>query len=185
MNQIAEPAWRDNQPFFKNQAPIKVRHWLVDQGSLTQRLINACHGNFYVQIFDEYWAKPFYSEQTTLGINTGELAFIREVHLFCDSQAVVFARTVIPQSTLKGELQKLTRLGERPLGAVLFSNQKIHRGQMQVARIDSQHAVYDAALYDTDIADIPIWGRRSVFNLVDKPLLVSEIFLPSIENLGS
>jgi len=27
-----------------------------------------------------------------------------------------------------------------------------------------------------------IWGRRSVFNLHDKPLLVSEIFLPGTPN---
>jgi chorismate-pyruvate lyase len=28
-----------------------------------------------------------------------------------------------------------------------------------------------------------IWGRRSVFYLAHKPLLVNEIFLPGIENL--
>ena len=29
-----------------------------------------------------------------------------------------------------------------------------------------------------------IWGRRSVFTLHDKPLLVSELFLPVIEDKG-
>lgn len=182
MTLITEPAWRSNSPFFKNQAPINVRHWLADQGSLTQSLLYASHGNFHVEIFDQYWARPFFSEQKILQLKNSELVFIREVHLYCYNQAVVFARTVIPQNTLKGELQKLTQLGNRPLGAVLFANHKIQRGEMQTARITPNHALYNIALYHSEIEDIFIWGRRSVFYLTDKPLLVSEIFLPGIEH---
>ena len=179
----SEPVWRLAKPFFTHQVPKNLKSWLLDRGSLTQRLQSQCDA-FRVQVFDQYWAKPTFSEQKLLNLPHAELCFIREVHLFCDDEPAVFARTVIPQDTLRGELQKLTQLGTQPLGAVLFANHQIQRGVLQSCCVKSHHEIYQQALCHSHFFDKQIWGRRSPFYLDNKPLLVSEFFLPVIEKFS-
>jgi chorismate--pyruvate lyase len=48
----------------------------------------------------------------------------------------------------------------------------LRRGAIAVSRISRHHAYVP-----TRFQQEPLWGRRSVFYLEDKPLLVSEVFL--------
>jgi len=183
MHYTPEQVWHPAQPFFTHKIPNALRSWLSDRGSLTQRLISRCE-NFQVTVFDEYWAKPNRSELELLQLSNNKLCFIREVHLFCGEEPAVFARTVIPQNTLRGELQKLTQLGAQPLGAVLFANNNIRRGIIQTSCTNKQHEIYHQALCYSHFYDKQVWGRRSPFYLGNKPLLVSEYFLPVIEKFS-
>jgi len=176
----SEPVWHNAKPFFTYQAPQNVKSWIVERGSLTQRLLKSCD-DFRVEVFDEFWGKPDLSEQIQLQQSNNKLCFIREVHLFCGDEPAVFARTVIPQNTLKGELQKLTKLGTQSLGSVLFDNNHIQRGEIQSCRVNKSHHIYHQALCYSHFFDRQVWGRRSPFYLKNKPLLVSEYFLPVIE----
>jgi chorismate--pyruvate lyase len=106
------------------------------------------------------------------------MAVIRQVLLMCGRQPWVFARTVIPVSSLRGKLQQLAALGTRPLGEVLFADPGMRRGMVELAEILPGQAVFAAATAHTRHQPVSIWGRRSVFWLSDKPLLVSEVFLP-------
>lgn len=178
-----EPVWHAAKPFFTHQVPKNLKSLVIDRGSLTQRLQSQCE-TFRVQVFDQYWAKPAYSEQKLLSLSQAQFSFIREVHLLCDDEPAVFARTVIPQTTLRGELQKLTQLGTQPLGAVLFANNHVQRGVMQSCCVKSHHEIYQQALCYSHFFDKQIWGRRSPFYLGNKPLLVSEFFLPVIEKFS-
>lgn len=103
-----------------------------------------------------------------------ETALIREVHLMCDDHPVVYARTVIPVSTLVGPQKRLAHLGDKPLGAVLFSDKSMRRSEVQVACLKPAQVKLATANSED------IWGRRSVFRLNDRPLLVSEYFLPDL-----
>jgi len=179
-----EPRWNEGRSFFKNSAPKKVQDWLTDRGSLTQRLICACNkknqGNFRVVVLKQAWQKPQASEAKLLGMKQNELGFIRQVHLYCGNIPWVYAKTVIPRSTLHGELQKLTKLGTQPLGEILFANKHILRGAIQIAEITHKRALFDVATEKSLNKDNSIWGRRSVFSIAEKPLLVSEIFLSDL-----
>lgn len=106
-------------------------------------------------------------------------ALIRQVQLLCGNRPWVYARTVIPATSMCGRLQRLARLGNRPLGAMLFADPGMRRGRVELARITPGQTLFAAALGHTG-RDTPaaIWGRRSVFRIADKPLLVSEVFLP-------
>jgi chorismate--pyruvate lyase len=44
--------------------------------------------------------------------------------------------------------------------------------------------VYERAMLSLDYSGEILWGRRSVFRLDDKPLIVAEIFLPAIRQLA-
>ena len=109
-----------------------------------------------------------------------ERALIREVQLLCGETPWVFARTVIPVRTLTGAQRRLAWLGSRPLGAYLFADPAMQRGPVELVCIRPGAEMYQAAV--KSLADHPgsLWGRRSLFRLAGKPLLVCEMFLPAI-----
>jgi len=157
---------------------------LLDPSSLTARLMQACPGEFRVRVCGEGWQRPCLDEVRALGMPPGMVGWVREVQLLCDGKPWVFARTVIPVSTLTGAQRRLTRLGNRPLGACLFADPGMTRDEMQLARILPGQEIHARAVQGANDRIGEIWGRRSVFRLAGKPLLVAECFLPAIRNAG-
>lgn len=173
-----EPAWRPMVSKSDRAIPDQWRDWLSDTGSLTQRLLDASDGKLSVQIIRQSLDTPGLSERLALGLAPRRLALIREVILLGDGVPWVYARSVLPLTTLTGPLRKLRRLDNRPLGALLFQSPGMTREPVEVACHTSANAKLPAALGHVDT---PLWGRRSVFRLNRKPLLVSEIFLPDFK----
>jgi len=153
--------------------PRQLQPWLVDTGSLTARLLAKSNGNFYVRVVRQVIARPSLSEQQALNMKQHQLALIREVVLYGNNEPWVFARSVLPLSSLTGSLRHLRKQGTKPLGAFLFSQPHLHRGPMHIAAITAR----DAYVPKNFIGQQPLWGRRSVFSIAHKPLLVSEVFL--------
>jgi chorismate lyase len=169
--------WLEGKQLPRHQPGPALRDWLLNTGSLTQRLQRTCVGRFQVRVEFQGWGRPRLDECLALGLRLPRRALIREVHLLCDGRPWVFARTIIPISTLRGPEQRLAHLGERPLGAVLFADPHMTRGQVEVACVRPGHPLYSAAVQGFKQRPAEIWGRRSVFRLGGKPLLVSEFFL--------
>ena len=155
----------------------KTRSWLFDSGSLTERLIKHCDGQFTVKLLSVRRATPTPDEIKALGLQPRSQALIRQVLLCCDDKALVYARTIIPVSSLRGELRGLAMLGTRPLGAVLFSDHTMKRKPVEMTSLSPKHKCYEWTQYK---GVEKIWGRRSVFILRSKELLVSEFFLPDL-----
>jgi chorismate--pyruvate lyase len=145
------------------------RPWLCERGSLTQKLRLACHNQLEVGLLRLTWAQPTRSEAKLLGIPQRQLALIREVHLLGAGVPWVFARSVIPARTLRGPDRRLLLLGNRSLGSLLFKDPAIRRGPLEVCRLQHQQNA--------------CWARRSVFQLSHGPLLVCEVFLPSMAEI--
>ena len=156
----------------------EVLSWLLDQGSLTRRLISHCRGQFSVQVLNESWQKADINEAKLLGIPDRQRVRNREVLLRCDNQVMVYARSIIPLKTLKGKHSRLRYLGDRPLGAYLFANPGLKRMHQHLAKISRSDALFNIVLSASDKQCDHIWGRRSMFVIDQKPLLVSEFFLP-------
>ncbi len=175
-----EPNWTALRSVRRSTIPDGIGGWLQDSGSLTARLKATCPGRFRVRLLRQEWERPLYSESRTLRMRLGEVAFVREVELLCDDTPWVFARTVIPARSLRGPARHLTLLGTRPLGEVLFADPHMRRGPMEVARLLPRHPLYAAATAERMKTPDEIWGRRTLFHLAGAPLLVNEIFLPSI-----
>ncbi len=178
-----EPAWHPASGWHLHRAPAPLRPWLVDSQSLTQRLVAASGGDFQVRLLSQGWRRPLANECLALGLAAGEFAFVRQVYLLGRGQVWVYARSVIPRATAQGPLKALTRLGNRPLGAVLFANPKIRRGRLHIARIAPGQAMYNEASQHGRLSREPLWGRRSLFWLRQHPLLVSEVFLPAMSTI--
>ena len=153
-------------------------HWLLDPASLTLRLQQLCGGRFHVRVISQGWGTPRQDEAQELGMAGRERAIIRQVQLMCADHPWIYARTVIPSTSLRGKLQRLAHLGSRPLGAMLFADPGMQRGVVELARILPGQELFADATQAVDNTSAPIWGRRSVFRITGRPLLVSEIFLP-------
>jgi chorismate--pyruvate lyase len=175
-----EPRWQTPARFRHTGASADMLDWLLDATSLTQRLIAACEGKFAVHLCDQDWRPPMLNEARRLKVRPGRRAFVRQVYLLCDGCPWVFARTVIPVSTLTGPRRHLSKLGNKPLGAVLFADPSMRRSPVEIARLDASQPLFKQATALLNEKPEHIWGRRSVFRLHGHPLLVSEIFLPGV-----
>ena len=175
-----EPGWVDFNHRRFRAVPDAAYKWLKDESSLTQRVIAFCQGQFRVRLLQQQWCNPLVSEARFLSVKNTELSMIREVELLCNATPLVFARTIIPGSSFTGKARQLSCLGEKPLGAVLFSDPTTVRNKIQVARLLPRHALYNSAVAHIESKPDELWGRRTLFEFAGKPLLVNEIFLPEI-----
>ena len=88
------------------------------------------------------------------------------------------ARTIIPGQTIKVAHRNLAHLGNRPLGEVIFSYPDLERVSMEIARVKPQLWT-DAAMEKAAIRQA-VWGRRTIYSIQQRPMLVSEFFLNEI-----
>ena len=102
-------------------------------------------------------------------------ALVRQVFLCRGDKPLVYATTVIPATTIQGAQRRYANMGNRPLGAMLFADRTMRREVVEVSILPLEHAANQYANFKQ-----PIWGRRSVFRVANKPLLVSEYFLPEL-----
>ena len=160
------------------------REWLLDNLSLTQRIkshcLNSQLGCFSVRVLHQGMKIPSTDEINRLKLKNRRYALIREVLLFCGNSPLIYARTVIPIKTLTGKQRQLAHLGNKPLGAFLFAQSYLQRDVMEVATLSSGHQLFESAVANLQHPPANIWGRRSVFRLRNKPLLVAEVFLPGL-----
>jgi len=176
------PIWRDFHTRFSSALPIANREWLLDSTSLTQRLIKTSQQNFSVQVLRQQWGNATLSEYDLLGSSPRLRCLIREVLLLGHKQPWVYARSVIPVSSLTGELRHLRHLDNRPLGQLLFNTPGMQRSPFQIARIPTTSLpLYATSQIDVNKENPILWGRRSRFVIYNKPLLVGEVFLPAFK----
>jgi len=157
--------------------PEKLKPWLLDPNSLTARLKTHCQ-HFRVELLGQK-IESCQTHEAIGAIPVGEKVLVREVLLYCDDKPQVFARSLLPLSSLTGTEQALANLGSQSLGQVLFNNPSLKRKIIEVATFDLNSSV-GKLVRDLQIdMTHPLWGRRSLFVLENKPLLVAEVFLPN------
>jgi chorismate--pyruvate lyase len=156
--------------------PEHLQSWLLDPDSLTARLKKHCH-QFKVELLGQKIENCQAHEAVTT-IPVGEKVLVREVLLYCDDKPQVFARSLLPMSSLTGTEQALANLGTQSLGQVLFNNPSLTRKIIEVATFDVHSSVGKLARDLQLNFTHDLWGRRSIFVLENKPLMVAEVFLP-------
>jgi len=153
-----------------------LQSWLLDPSSLTARLKTHCH-QFRVELLGQK-VEPCQAHEAVVTIPVGEQVLVREVLLYCDDKPQVFARSLLPIASLTGAEQALADLGTQSLGQVLFNNSSLERKTIEIAEFDSTSSVGKLARDLQLEITHTLWGRRSIFMLESKPLMVAEVFLP-------
>lgn len=185
------PSWRRFQ-----FTPLHLRPWLYDTGSLTKRLQNLSHTPIEVSVLRQTVGQARADEARLLGCAERTATVIREVILWGNGEPWVFARSLLPLSSLQGPLKRLRKLDNTPLGHLLFTYPSVKRDPIEVAcvrppRPASSASFQSLSSQSKSIRYVParwqgeqvLWGRRSRFMIHQKPLLVSEVFLPHFEQL--
>ena len=179
MNFKNRSAWRES--ILRRADNLTVYDWLRDRGSLTARLQS--RGQFALRLLRQGLAKPTRDEAIALDINADQYAWIREVALYCNGEPLVFAHTVLPYRPRGPLTGWLSRLGNRSLGAQVFTHARFVRGTINCKRLDRRHALYRPAITALHLAATPpqsIGARRSRFSFDAQSILVTEIFSPAI-----
>jgi|TARA_B100001079_G_C16254571_1_gene444953 chorismate--pyruvate lyase len=163
---------------------IKIKNkrfsrFLFENGSLSRLIRDQFRGRFHIDLISESWCIAMKSEKKLLSLRDNETTFIRESYLSCNNKKLVYARTVIPRQTLKKQNQNLTRLGQKPLGEILFNNNKIYRENIKYAKIPLSDELHSKAREYCNISS-ELYGRQSMFYIKNKPIIVIEVFLPDI-----
>jgi len=154
------------------------RHWLLDRGSLTRRIMARCAA-FSVRgvRVEAGWAASGGSPSRP------QHALLREVFLYCGDVPLVYAHSVLPFASLRGRWRGLRRLGGRPLGDVLFSDPQVKRAPLQYKKLTQRHWLYRRACRSLERPPSSLWARRSTFTLNGRAIQVTEVFLPAILEL--
>ena len=176
-NVKSKQRWYQRHQLFNQSIPPALTPWLFDASSLTARMINLCGKGFSVRVLSQSWQKIDAEESLAMALPHVHSALVRQVLLCCDGKPLIYARTVIPATTVQGAQRRYANMGSRPLGAMLFADRTMRREAVQVAKLPLSHVAYKYVKGGKGV-----WGRRSVFRVSGKPILVSEYFLPELFN---
>jgi len=177
---INQPVTGSRARWLKN--PLQshpYRNWLIEADSLTARLQKR-FADFKVQAVRVHAQKPSHEEARLLNVVAREHAQIREVLLFGHGKPVVFAHSVLPRKSLRGAWRSLGRLGNKPLGAVLFANPNVRRTTLAYKKLSFNHRLYQAAIKHLSEKPNYLWARHSIFSLNCARIMVVEIYLPAL-----
>jgi len=166
----------------KKEIPSEWYHWLVDIGSLTAKLREHCQ-DFAVHLLAQQQRKAEFMEQQLLGLSQGDQIIEREVQLYCHGQPVIYANSLIPVTVLVDRFKDLDSLGEQPLGEKIFSDPQLERSPIEWTLLTTDSHLYADATQGLEVKPKQIYGRRSLFSGAEKPILISEFYLPAIVDL--
>lgn len=157
--------------------------WLHDHGSLTRRIQQRCD-SFNVRSVYAGLGMANRDEIALLNISRPQQVYARNVFLYADGRPVVFAHSVVAVRHLQRAWHALQHLGNRPLGALLFSHPLVQRAPLRYKSLKPGHPLYRQAASVMEEKPPRLWARRSVFTLHGASLLVTEVFLPQILELA-
>lgn len=170
--------WWQVTPELKNTYPHAPWTWLLESGSLTQRLQKYCDQPFELRLLGEAQVHLGETEAVLLDSTPGAAAVAREVRLVSGGRPSIHAFSLLPLTTLEAGGAYLANLGGRPLGDALFSDTQLERGPIKVIMLEPGIPFYERVMSGTKGHGNVVWGRHSVFRTHGSPLLVCEFFLP-------
>lgn len=144
----------------KENLTKQQRYWLNDAKNLVTSL-----SKFYGEITLDKISQQFTNinslEQSLLATQT---ALVRQITLSSINQTLVFARTIIPDSTYKHFTQELDNLGTKPIGDnLLFDKAKFARDEFIIRELTVKDFYNET---NRDITD-KIFSRSSIFEYKD------------------
>lgn len=145
---------------------------LFDQGSLTSLLKARCK-HFRVKLLSERWLAAS-SGHNKVFDNQNHRVLCREVLLYCDDVATVYAQSWITEAAYRDEVGEL---GETPLGEVLFSDESWGRSELEVCNFNGKNTPISCFTLENAQASQSFYARRRIFTKGQSQIMVCEVFL--------
>lgn len=157
----------------------RLGEWLAEDGLLNVRLKFIAGGETRLRVVRQELSTLSAEQRARLGVD-GENCFARDVELCIGRVAWVYAQTLVPDTTL-AMLPWLAELGDTPLGEMLTALGEVTRSSFEYAELPAAHPLCAQAQRAMDPqARSTLHARRAVYALRGLPLLVQELFLPSL-----
>lgn len=179
--------WRPHCP---SSWPAWAREWAGTRGSLTRRLVGLNEGFRVEPVVQNRRLAVHPGNLPRQGGRSGVMRQ-RLVRLHVGQRPVVLAQTLIQTRGPVNDWRFWRGLGSRSLGSMLFSDPRVHRGNLYFARLAS-HEGWVLELLPTPVrqalASRPRqaswYARCARFSRQPHrtPLWVMEVFLPPLEN---
>ncbi len=159
--------------------PNLIKEWMTKPYILSQALKRICN-TLSVKVIEQCFEKAFIDEYKVIGMQSAEVPFVRQVLLQNeDNIALTYGRVIIPPKTYELHFSQFEKLGTNLLGeTLLYNNPDVTRGSFEYAYV--KHSDVLAAKVFADLTPEDLWGRRSVFSIKSSPILVTELFLPTL-----
>ena len=158
-----------------------LRPWLIGKGLLTLRLKVLCGERFSLTLVEQFTGLIGPDLQRVIA-TTDKAGLFRDVEMRCDDRVWVYAQTLVPDSTLTRH-PWLAELGDAALGETLSALSGFERSSYEYAWLPASDTLCGRALGCAEVKPAGLWARRSRLMLRGAPLLVQELFLPSMGRL--
>ena len=178
-------------------APRGILPWLTDHDSLTAAVRARCC-ELRVRVLRQGLGRVLRDEAPLVGVRPGARVWVREVVLVADGVPWVWARSVARPGDLRTAWRDLAGLGNRSLGAALFADPRVGRGNLLARALDWRDprgraagryllgagaTAAHASAGASGRRGAPLsalWGRRSLFCRGQGRILVTEVFAPAV-----
>jgi chorismate-pyruvate lyase len=160
----------------RDRVPAALEPWLAEPGLLTARVRAACGATTRLRLLRLAPAPMDPHVAYRLGVDD-VTCLLREIEFTCGARRWIFAQTVLPQSTVRRH-PWLRELGDRGLGESLSAVEDVRREPLEYLQLHAGHPLAQAA--GAEQSGEALWARRAVYRLGDHPILVQEVFLPTL-----
>ena len=145
----------------ESKVNTSILSWLSESGPITNRI--KLSQEFELELLNDEIDEI--SKEEELFLNSVSKTFrVRRVILLGNKTPVVYAKSVIPTSTIENGLSSLGKIGNAPLGDILFTPGVFTKLDMVCASfLSKEKNVY--------------WGRKIKYSVNSEPISVMEIFL--------
>tara|TARA_X000001036_G_C20635538_1_gene788912 strand:- start:781 stop:1269 length:489 start_codon:yes stop_codon:yes gene_type:complete len=153
-------SWNTYEAIEHKLTNAEIKSWLLEQGPITKRIKSIAE--FRLELIQDELSDATDDEILFLKIDSEEIR-IREVILFGNENPMVFARTIIPNTTIEKGLKELGKIGNKPLGDILFEKDIFSKEDIVFATFKDKESLF--------------WGRKIKYTVKDQPFSVMEVFL--------
>jgi chorismate--pyruvate lyase len=145
----------------ESKVDASILSWLSESGPITNRI--KLSQEFELELLNDEIDEI--SKEEELFLNSVSKTFrVRRVILLGNNTPVVYAKSVIPSSTIENGLSSLGKIGNAPLGDILFTPGVFTKLEMVCASFLSK----EKNIY---------WGRKIKYSVNSEPISVMEVFL--------
>ena len=145
----------------ESKVDASVLSWLSESGPITNRI--KLSQKFELELLNDEIDEISKEEELFLN-SVSETFRVRRVILLGNNTPVVYAKSIIPSSTIENGLSSLGKIGNAPLGDILFTPGVFTKLEMVCASfLSKEKNVY--------------WGRKIKYSVNSEPISVMEVFL--------
>lgn len=145
----------------ESKVDASILSWLSESGPITNRI--KLSQKFELELLNDEIDEISKEEELFLN-SVSETFRVRRVILLGNNTPVVYAKSVIPSSTIENGLSSLGKIGNAPLGDILFTPGVFTKLEMVCASFLSK----EKNIY---------WGRKIKYSVNSEPISVMEVFL--------